>query len=73
MQRGSRRDGAEREQHERRSAAADVGIKLERTHHDRRRQRAAATVADDDDLVGRFGADGGDEAFRADLDRPIEA
>jgi hypothetical protein len=30
-------------------------------------------MADDDDLVGVFGADGGDDALRAYLDWPIEA
>jgi len=30
-------------------------------------------MADHDDLVGLPGAGGGDEALRADFDRPIEA
>ena len=73
MQRRARRDRAEREQHQRRSAAADIGIALERTRDDRRRQGAAATVTDNDDLVGRVGADGGDEALGAGVDQRIEA
>ena len=73
MQRRARRDRAERQQHHRRPAAADLGIEFKRAHHHRRRQRAAAAVADHDDLVGLVRGDRGDEPLRAGLDRRIEA
>ena len=73
MERGARGDRAERDQHQRRPLAADVGIELERAHDHRRRQRAAAAVADDDDLVGIVRAHRRDDALRARLDRGVEA
>jgi hypothetical protein len=73
MQRRSGRDQAQRQQHQRRSAPADIAIELERARDHRRRQHAAAAVADDDDLVGFVRPRGRDDTLRTGFDRGVEA